>query len=180
MSSKFGKKLLALLLATGLCASLAAPAYAASWSSPSGSGSAFSYFWNLLFGGGQKGSFETIEDESTVAAGTELRANTYEAASTLAADGTTLKCFPVTLYNHDQTTFNNAVHQVEVDQALANGGINTLTKWQGVYFGDLYGKSESYSYTSSEATYNSVSVSYNQNNSYSTYTKGNYLSLIHI
>ena len=39
MSSKFGKKLLALLLATGLCASLAAPAYAASWSSPSGSGS---------------------------------------------------------------------------------------------------------------------------------------------
>lgn len=174
MSSKFGKKLLALLLATGLCASLAAPAYAASWSSPSGSGSAFSYFWNLLFGGGQKGSFETIEDESTVAAGTELRANTYEAASTLAADGTTLKYFPVTLYNYDQTTFNNAVHQVEVDQALANGGINTLTKWQGVYFGDMYGKSESYSYTSSEATYNSVSVSYNQNNSYSTYTKGNY------
>ena len=128
MSSKFGKKLLALLLATGLCASLAAPAYAASWSSPSGSGSAFSYFWNLLFGGGQKGSFETIEDESTVAAGTELRANTYEAVSTLAADGTTLKYFLVTLYNSDQTTFNNAVHQGEVDQALANGGIDTLTK----------------------------------------------------
>ena len=174
MSSKFGKKLLALLLATGLCASLAAPAYAASWSSPSGSGTAFSYFWNLLFGGGQKGSFETIEDESTVAAGTELRANTYEAASTLAADGTTLKYFPVTLYNYDQTTFNNATHQIEVDKALADGGINTLEQWRGVYFGDMYNKFDRYSYGSSDATYERVSVRYNRYNRYSTYTDGSY------
>lgn len=172
MSSKIGKKLLALLLATGLCASLAAPAYAVSWSSSSGSGSAFSNFWNLLFGG-QKDKFELVEDESTVAAGTELRADTYEATSTRAADGTTLKYFPVTLYNYDQTTFNNAMHQIEVDQALANGGINTLTQWQGIYFGDN-NKPQSYSYGSSTATYQAVSVSYKQNGDYSSYTQGNY------
>ena len=162
MSSKFGKKLLALLLATGLCASLAAPAYAVSWSSSSGSGSAFSNFWSRLFGGGQQSEFNLVEDDSTVTAGTELRADTYEAAAPRAA--TTLKYFPVTLYNYDQTTFNNATHQIEVDKALADGGINTLTQWRGVYFGDMYGKSDRYSYGSSDATYQAVSVSYNNRN----------------
>lgn len=173
MSSKiFGKKLLASLLATGLCASLAAPAYAVSWSSSSGSGSAFSNFWSRLFGGGQQSEFNLVEDDSTVTTGTELRADTYEVAASRAA--TTLKYFPVTLYNYDQKTFNNATHQIEVDQALANGGIKTLTQWQGVYFGDMYGKSESYSYSSSDATYQAVSVSYNNRNDYSKWTNGSY------
>ena len=172
MSSKFGKKLLALLLATGLCASLAAPAYAVSWSSSSRSGSAFSNFWSRLFGGGQQSEFNLVEDDSTVTAGTELRADTYEAAAPRAA--TTLKYFPVTLYNYDQTTFNNAVHQIEVDQARENGGINTLTQWRGVYFGNMYDKFDRYSYGSSDATYQAVSVSYNRNNNYSTYTNGSY------
>lgn len=162
MSSKFGKKLLALLLATGLCASLAAPAYAVSWSSSSRSGSAFSNFWSRLFGGGQQSEFNLVEDDSTVTAGTELRADTYEAAAPRAA--TTLKYFPVTLYNYDQTTFNNAVHQIEVDQALANGGISTLTQWRGVYFGDMYKEFDRYSYGSSDATYKPVSVLYNDRN----------------
>lgn len=173
MSSKiFGKKLLALLLATGLCASLAAPAYAVSWSSSSGSGSAFSNFWSRLFGGGQQSEFNLVEDDSTVTAGMELRADTYEAAAPRAA--TTLKYFPVTLYNYDQTTFNNATHQIEVDQALANDRISTLNQWRGVYFGDMYGKSDRYSYGSSNATYQAVSVSYNRNNNYSTYINGSY------
>lgn len=172
MSSKFGKKLLALLLATGLCASLAAPAYAVSWSSSSRSDSAFSNFWSRLFGGGQQSEFNLVEDDSTVTAGTELRADTYEAAAPRAE--TTLKYFPVTLYNYDQTTFNNAVHQIEVDQARENGGINTLTQWRGVYFGDMYGKFDRYSYGSSDATYKPVSVRYNPYNRYSTYTDGSY------
>lgn len=173
MSSKiFGKKLLALLLATGLCASLAAPAYAVSWSSSSRSGSAFSNFWSRLFGGGQQSEFNLVEDDSTVTAGTELRADTYEAAAPRAA--TTLKYFPVTLYNYDQRTFNNATHQIEVDKAFANGGIKTLTQWQGVYFGDMYGKSESYSYSSSDATPQGVSVPYNNRKDYSKWTNGSY------
>lgn len=162
MSSKFGKKLLALLLATGLCASLAAPAYAVSWSSSSRSGSAFSNFWSRLFGGGQQSEFNLVEDDSTVTAGTELRADTYEAAAPRAA--TTLKYFPVTLYNYDQTTFNNAVHQIEVDKALADGGINKLTQWRGVYFGNMYDKFDYYSYGSSDAKYERVSVSYDNRN----------------
>lgn len=180
MSSKiFGKKLLALLLATGLCASLAAPAYAVSWSSSSRSGSAFSNFWSRLFGGGQQSEFNLVEDDSTVTAGTELRADTYEAAAPRAE--TTLKYFPVTLYNYDQTTFNNATHQIEVDKALTDGEINTLNQWRGVYFGDMYNKFDRYSYGSSDATYKPVSVPYyNRNNrqwtngSYYVYDNGNY------
>lgn len=176
MSSKiFGKKLLALLLATGLCASLAAPAYAVSWSSSSRSGSAFSNFWSRLFGGGQQSEFNLVEDDSTVTAGTELRADTYEAAAPRAA--TTLKYFPVTLYNYDQRTFNNAVHQIEVDKALADGGINTLTQWRGVYFGNMYEEFDRYSYGSSDATYEPVSVSYyNRNNS--KWANGSYYVLV--
>lgn len=171
MSSKFGKKLLALLLATGLCASLAAPAYAVSWSSSSGSGSAFSNFWSRLFGGGQQSEFNLVEDDSTVTAGTELRADTYEAAAPRAA--TTLKYFPVTLYNYDQTTFNNATHQIEVDKALADGGINTLTQWRGVYFGNMYEEFDRYSYSSSDATYQAVSVQYRDQNN-KKWTNGSY------
>lgn len=175
MSSKFGKKLLALLLATGLCASLAAPAYAVSWSSSSGAGSAFSNFWNLLFGGGQQSEFNLVEDDSTVTAGTELRADTYEAAAPRAA--TTLKYFPVTLYNYDQTTFNNAVHQIEVDQARENGGINTLTQWRGVYFGNMYDKFDRYSYGFSDATYEPVRVSYDNRND-EKWANGSYYVLV--
>ena len=176
MSSKiFGKKLLALLLATGLCASLAAPAYAVSWSSSSRSGSAFSNFWSRLFGGGQQSEFNLVEDDSTVTAGTELRADTYEAAAPRAE--TTLKYFPVTLYNYDQTTFNNAVHQIEVDQARENGGIDMLNQWRGVYFGNMYNKFDRYSYGSSDATYQDVSVSYNDRND-EKWANGSYYVLV--
>lgn len=123
--------------------------------------------------GSGKGSLKVIENETTVVEGTELRANTYALAAPAAqADSTELKYFPVTLYNYDKTIFNNATHQLEVDQALANGGIDTLTQWNGVYFGN--GKNpENYTY-STGGTYSEVRVEYNWRRDYSQYTDGSY------
>lgn len=122
-------------------------------------------------------SLMLLEDETTVEEGTELRAATYAMDSPSAqANTTTLKYFPVTMYNYDER-INNATHQAEVDAALANGGINTLTKWNGIYFGgnDLLANvknGESYTYsTGGEPSYTETIVNYNN---YSSYANNGY------
>lgn len=81
---------------------------------------------------------------------------------------TTLKYFPVTLYNYDKTTINNATHQVEVDGELGN-------TWNGIYFNDGNPSAESYTYsTGGEVSYTSTTVSYKSNGKYSDYINNGY------
>lgn len=158
-NSRF-RKPMAFLLALMLCVTMVSPAFAARITLP-GSSSSSSYswsdLWNKIFGKGDDNTTDTdtsedtsdleltlIEDETTVAEGTKLRASTYEAtpASTdddvsAQAGSTTLKYFPVTMYNYDATTINNATHQVEVDNGLGN-------TWNGIYFNDGEPDAESY------------------------------------
>ena len=86
-------------------------------------------------------TLELVEDESTVEEGTELRASTYTLSSTAvpaqAESTTTLKYFPVTMYNYDAETINNATHQAEVD-----GGLGST--WNGIYFSAGAPAAESY------------------------------------
>ena len=87
-----------------------------------------------------------VEDETTVENGDMLRASTYAATTASADEGvnaladttTTLKYFPVTMYNYDATTINNATHQVEVDGDLGN-------TWNGIYFSAGSPAAEAYS-----------------------------------
>ncbi|MGN1191876.1 MAG: fibro-slime domain-containing protein [Dorea sp.] len=84
-----------------------------------------------------------VEDESTVTDDTELRADTYaltrgSGVSPQADTTTTLKYFPVTMYNYDKTTINNATHQVEVDGDLGD-------TWNGIYFSAGSPAAEAYS-----------------------------------
>ncbi|MGN1167064.1 MAG: hypothetical protein ACI4S2_11630 [Lachnospiraceae bacterium] len=133
----------------------AAPKSSSSYSSTS----SLKSWWESLWGkitGNEENSSETsgettentadenvevalVEDETTVTDDTELRASTYEL--TKAADAqtaTTLKYFPVTMYNYDKTTINNATHQVEVDGDLGE-------TWNGIYFSAGSPDAESYS-----------------------------------
>lgn len=141
----------------------AAPKSKNSWSS-------WSSWWNKGSGSSSSSSSNSsaslmlLEDESTVQEGTELRAATY--AETKA--GATLKYFPVTLYNYDASTINNATHQVEVDGGLGD-------TWNGIYFNNGNPTAESYTYsTTGGYTYSSTTVDYSKNNNYSTYTNGSY------
>ncbi|MGN1181488.1 MAG: fibro-slime domain-containing protein, partial [Faecalibacillus sp.] len=99
-------------------------------------------FWSWITGSKNKDQDLTlIEDETTVEEGTELRASTYSLSNTSTYDTddkTTLKYFPVTMYNYDKTTINNATHQVEVDNGLGN-------TWNGIYFSDGSPAAEAYS-----------------------------------
>ena len=54
------------------------------------------------------GSLTLIEDETTVSADTNLRTSTYALNNPRLDSGYTLKYFPVTLYDYDKTTINNA------------------------------------------------------------------------
>ena len=132
------RKPMAFLLALMLCVTMVSPAFAARITLP-GSSSSSSYSWrwdwnsilDKIFGKGNDNTTDTdtsedtsdleltlIEDETTVAEGTKLRASTYAATpadagvAPLANKSTTLKYFPVTMYNYDKTTINNATHQV--------------------------------------------------------------------
>lgn len=81
-----------------------------------------------------------MEDETTVENGDMLRAATYNlmtadetgedsgADDTAAASSTTIKYFPVTLYDYDAATINDATREVEIQ---ANPD---LTQWDGMYF----------------------------------------------
>lgn len=163
---KHGKlrKLLALVLVLCMSVSLVVPAYAAGGSSSAHSAfgrsliQSWNSFWDKLFGGSDDAGdadLTLVEDETTVEPGTALRASTYALDTPSAqADTTTLKYFPVTLYDYDDR-INNATHQAEVDAALNNGGIRRLTTWNGIYFGgnDLGASvknGESYTYSNGE------------------------------
>lgn len=189
------KKLLAVTLAaTMVTATMPTTAFAANnqFSRSSWSGFSFSWdsLWDRLFGRGnanQGGSTVTpeepmepetsspeltlLEDESTVTEGTALRASTYALADTGVsplANSPTLKYFPITLYNYDKTTINNATHQVEVDNGLGN-------TWNGIYFNDGNPSAESYTYsTGGEVSYTRTPVSYSNKNNYSKYINNGY------
>lgn len=173
---KHGKlhKLLALVLVLCMSVSLVVPAYAAGGSSASTAfGRAliqsWNSFWDKLFGGSDDAGdadLTLVEDETTVSAGTQLRASTY-ALNERAGSTTTLKYFPVTLYDYDTTTINNATHQVEVTNGLGN-------TWNGIYFSNGSPAAESYTYsTTGGYTYSPATVSYSKSG-YSAYENGSY------
>lgn len=173
---KHGKlhKLLALVLVLCMSVSLVVPAYAAGGSSSSTAfGRAliqsWNSFWDKLFGGsGDAGDADLtlVEDETTVSAGTQLRASTY--ALSAQSDSTTLKYFPVTLYDYDTTTINNATHQVEVDNGLGS-------TWNGIYFSNGSPAVESYTYSTGGAPSKANSLA--ANGTYVIGIDGHYLKL---
>lgn len=187
------KKVLALCLALCLSVSMALPSYA--WGSRGSSGKNSrtksknqtsqtsqtsqnrnrNQFWQQSDSSGDT-VMTLVEDETTVSEGAELRASTYaltpastyDAGIMPLADSTTLKYFPVTLYNYDETTINNATHQVEVDNGLDN-------TWNGIYFNDGNPSAESYTYsTGGEVSYTSTTVSYSIFNNYNEYINNDY------
>lgn len=196
------RKWIALLLVMCMCMAFDVPVSAAGLSA-SGTNtsyagffsSAWSNFWDNLFGGnssksdtsqgtsGDSSELTLVEDETTVEEGTELRASTYalsdETPSTR-ANTSTLKYFPITMYNYDETTINNATHQAEVDAALENGGISSLKQWSGMYFSEGSPGSASYTYTTDgqTVTYSPTYVEYNWRGDYSNYVnKGYYVDV---
>ncbi|MDY4519650.1 MAG: fibro-slime domain-containing protein [Candidatus Spyradocola sp.] len=81
---------------------------------------------------------------------------------------TTLKYFPVTLYNYNTTTINNATHQAEVDNGLGS-------TWNGIYFNNGNPSAESYTYsTGGEVSYTRTTVDYSNNNNYNKYINNGY------
>lgn len=78
--------------------------------------------------GDSNGAMTLVEDDTTVSEGTALRASTYvlsNGATTYANSTTTLKYFPVTLYNYQSNgkSINDATHQLELDNASGNATI---------------------------------------------------------
>lgn len=74
-----------------------------------------------------------IEDESTVENGSLLRAATYaveDAGNDAApqADADTVKYFPITMFNYDQTAYNDTLRAQEFTENLA--------EWSGIYMGN--------------------------------------------
>ena len=140
-------KLFAFALALCLCTTMVTPAFAASGRyNSSGNRWSFSNWWNNRWNhdddntsdSNKSDSSETklklVEDQSTVAEGTELRASTYEVENTDAASNTsTIKYFPVTMYNYDTKTINKATHNAEAAKASANGQ-SSISSWDGLYF----------------------------------------------
>lgn len=140
-------KLFAFALALCLCTTMVTPAVAASGRyNSSGNRWSFSNWWNNRWNhdddntsdSNKSDSSETklklVEDQSTVAEGTELRASTYEVENTDAASNTsTIKYFPVTMYNYDTNTINTATHNAEAAKASENGQ-SSISSWDGMYF----------------------------------------------
>lgn len=187
-------RILAVLLVVCMMAPSVSAAGWGSWgsnASTNGWGDWFRGIWDQIIGtigGGEEEEpvveeeqeLVLIEDASTVENGDMLRASTYalttaseadavgtNAAETQADTSTTLKYFPITLYDYDDTTINNATHQVEVDAGLSD-------KWNGIYFSGGSPSPESYTYSSGEASYSSASISYSRNNNYSEYINTTY------
>ena len=140
-------KLFAFALALCLCTTMVTPAFAASGRYNSfGNRWSFSNWWNNRWNhdddntsdSNKSDSSETklklVEDQSTVAEGTELRASTYEVENTDAAsNASTIKYFPVTMYNYDTKTINKATHNAEAAKAYANNQ-QSIDTWKGLYF----------------------------------------------
>lgn len=139
-------KLFAFALALCLCTTMVTPAFAASGRYNSfGNRWSFSNWWNNRWNhdddntsdSNKSDSSETklklVEDQSTVAEGTELRASTYEVENTDAAsNASTIKYFPVTMYNYDTATINKATHNAEA--AKADEDNKDIDTWNGLYF----------------------------------------------
>lgn len=187
-------RVLAVLLVVCMMAPSVSAAGWGSWgsnASTNGWGDWFRGIWDQIIGtigGGEEEEpvveeeqeLVLIEDASTVENGDMLRASTYalttaseadavgtNAAETQADTSTTLKYFPITLYDYDDTTINNATHQVEVDAGLSD-------KWNGIYFSGGKPSPERYTYSSGEASYSPTSISYSSNSSYSEYINTTY------
>ncbi len=140
-------KLFAFALALCLCTTMVTPAFAASGRyNSSGNRWSFSNWWNNRWNhdddntsdSNKSDSSETklklVEDQSTVAEGTELRASTYEVENTDAAsNASTIKYFPVTMYNYDTKTINKATHNAEAAKAYENHQ-QSIDTWKGLYF----------------------------------------------
>ena len=140
-------KLFAFALALCLCTTTVTPAFAASGRYNSfGNRWSFSNWWNNRWNhdddntsdSNKSDSSETklklVEDQSTVAEGTELRASTYEVENTDAdSNASTIKYFPVTMYNYDTATINKATHNAEAAKAYANNQ-QSIDTWKGLYF----------------------------------------------
>lgn len=172
---KKAMRILALFLALALTVTCV-PVNAASESSVFYSGgfslrSWWGSIWDKIAGNeDSEADLTLVEDESTVEEGTILRASTYtlDGSPSAQADSTTLKYFPVTLYDYDTATINNATHQVEVDNGLGS-------TWNGIYFSNGSPAAESYTYsTTGGYTYFSTTVNYSYSGNYSTYTNGSY------
>ena len=139
-------KLFAFALALCLCTTMVTPAFAASGRyNSSGNRWSFSNWWNNRWNhdddntsdSNKSDSSETklklVEDQSTVAEGTELRASTYEVENTDAAsNASTIKYFPVTMYNYDTATINKATHNAEAAKAYEDH--KDIDTWKGLYF----------------------------------------------
>lgn len=139
-------KLFAFALALCLCTTMVTPAFAASGRyNSSGNRWSFSNWWNNRWNhdddntsdSNKSDSSETklklVEDQSTVAEGTELRASTYKVENTDAAsNASTIKYFPVTMYNYDTATINKATHNAEAAKAYASN--KDIDTWNGLYF----------------------------------------------
>lgn len=140
-------KLFAFALALCLCTTMVTPAFAASGRyNSSGNRWSFSNWWNNRWNhdddntsdSNKSDSSETklklVEDQSTVAEGTELRASTYEVENADAASNTsTIKYFPVTMYNYDTKAINTATHNAEAAKAYEKGQ-RSIDTWNGLYF----------------------------------------------
>lgn len=140
-------KLFAFALALCLCTTMVTPAFAASGRyNSSGNRWSFSNWWNNRWNhdddstsdSNKSDSSETklklVEDQSTVAEGTELRASTYEVENTDAAsNASTIKYFPVTMYNYDTKKINKATHNAEAAKADENHQ-QSIDIWNGLYF----------------------------------------------
>lgn len=195
-------KLFAFALALCLCTTMVTPAFAASGRYNSfGNRWSFSNWWNNRWNhdddntsdSNKSDSSETklklVEDQSTVAEGTELRASTYEVENTDAAsNASTIKYFPVTMYNYDTKTINKATHNAEAAKAYASN--KNIDTWNGLYFsGGNPGNSASDSKydtsgylgdnagTASEKTYRTTNyANWNRwSGNISGYTGGNYI-----
>lgn len=195
-------KLFAFALALCLCTTMVTPAFAASGRyNSSGNRWSFSNWWNNRWNhdddntsdSNKSDSSETklklVEDQSTVAEGTELRASTYEVENTDAAsNASTIKYFPVTMYNYDTKKINKATHNAEAAKAYASN--KNIDTWNGLYFsGGNPGNSASDSKydtsgylgdnagTASEKTYRTTNyANWNRwSGNISGYTGGNYI-----
>lgn len=185
-------KLFAFALALCLCTTMVTPAFAASGRyNSSGNRWSFSNWWNNRWNhdddntsdSNKSDSSETklklVEDQSTVAEGTELRASTYEVENTDAAsNASTIKYFPVTMYNYDTATINKATHNAEAAKAYANNQ-RSIDTWNGMYFSsgnpvkgaynDKYRK-----YNQSQYLGNNAGTAGGREYSTETYAKWNY------
>ena len=181
-------KLFAFALALCLCTTMVTPAFAASGRYNSfGNRWSFSNWWNNRWNhdddntsdSNKSDSSETklklVEDQSTVAEGTELRASTYEVENTDAAsNASTIKYFPVTMYNYDTKTINKATHNAEAAKAYENHQ-QSIDTWKGLYFSNGNpARDQARKYNRSEYLGNNAGTAGGKEYSTTKYAKWNY------